>query len=427
MVAFKDTIAIKFVAEGFEKVKQQVKKVTTEIKNLGKGVDVANQKMKRLSNGFVVNRQKQIGFIAALRHGREGLKQYSQSFNMALLSAMFFGMAMKMVAEQITRATTQTFLKLTEATTTSGQALTRLTANWEYLKFTIGSAIAESLEPLVPRLVEIIQKFTDWVDQNPKLVSGIIGVIGVLGTILFVFGTVGLGIKGVVEVFNAFLGVLQIGGPIFKLFGKMILGTLSLIAKHPAIMILIGSILLLNYAWKNNILGIRDMFYKAKFFMGNLKDLFALTSMQMALYFTDAINKIIGQLFNMITFWNNVVPDMLKIGSGTIDKLAGYIIDTDPLTQQINALGTTLKEGLDLEMEKVELNKGEGFIGSFMDSITGTTPTTTNNKTTNVVNNIAIDSTNFSPEQSKSLKSIYEGDDLSEDNISRYNNIGTTF
>src|SRR3990167_4550662 len=112
----------------------------------------------------------------------------SFSYTMNFLGIMFFGMALKRLTDQIMGSTLPLFMKLTEGQTESGMALTALSASWETLKFSVGSALAEALLPIIPTLIDIIGRFTDWTERFPKLTGNIILFSGILGGALFIVG-----------------------------------------------------------------------------------------------------------------------------------------------------------------------------------------------------------------------------------------------
>jgi len=117
-------------------------------------------------------------------------------FKMHLLSVMFFGMMLQRMMERLAMSTVSTFMKITEGQTTQAQAITRLTANWEYLKFSIGHAIATVLEPLLPIIEPIFEAIADFVQQNPDVVFWSIAGALTAGIVMAGVGTVGLFLSG---------------------------------------------------------------------------------------------------------------------------------------------------------------------------------------------------------------------------------------
>lgn len=123
-------------------------------------------------------------------------------FRMEFLSVMFFGMLLQRTFQRLLTSTLNFFVQTSNAQTAQAQALGRLSANWQLLRFAIGDAIATALMPLIPTIIDIIEKVVDWVDQHPKLVSAIIFTGVILGGFLTLLGSVKLGLDGVRTVFK---------------------------------------------------------------------------------------------------------------------------------------------------------------------------------------------------------------------------------
>jgi len=104
------------------------------------------------------------------------------------LGTMFMGMQLKRTFEGLLKDTVGTFMKITEAQTETGKGLTILSAGFEYLKFSIGDAIASSIEPFLPMLMNIIEGISEWVSLNPQLAAGIILGGSALGIFMFTIG-----------------------------------------------------------------------------------------------------------------------------------------------------------------------------------------------------------------------------------------------
>ncbi len=135
-------------------------------------------------------------------------------FKMEFLSVMFFGMLLQRTFSRLLRSTVSTFTKIMEASGFLGTAIQRLGVHFEFLKFTVGSAINQFLEPLMPAILNIISLVNEWVQLHPKLTAGIILGGFALGLMLFLIGTLTLGIGGLIMAFTTVLPILAIVGGI---------------------------------------------------------------------------------------------------------------------------------------------------------------------------------------------------------------------
>lgn len=128
------------------------------------------------------------------------------TFQMEFLGIMFLGMQIQKTFSAMAKSAVSSFMKATEATTSSGQAVNALTASWELLKFSLGSAIATVLELLLPYLIPIITAISDWVQRNEKLSGGLILAGIALGGFLFLVGQMVLGVSSLLQGLSKVVG-----------------------------------------------------------------------------------------------------------------------------------------------------------------------------------------------------------------------------
>ena len=155
----------------------------------------------------------------------------SDQFQAWMMSVMFGGMMLKNIFQSIAVSATKTFNDIMNSSDMMGTALQMVNAQWEFLKFTIGSAISQALEPLLPLIERIITRITDWIREHPKLTAGIIGVGFALGTLLFIGGSLGLFVLGLIKGFRELLGVWRLLSglvelnlsPAFQFLGKWLI------------------------------------------------------------------------------------------------------------------------------------------------------------------------------------------------------------
>lgn len=215
-----DQITINLRTEGVQKVSNDLNKVSKSVK----------------------------GFSDNFRQLEEQARKAGGVFRGELLSLLFFGAAIQRIFKNITFSSAKFFQEVTEGQTMAGQALTRLTAAWQFLKFTIGDAIATALLPLIPAIVDVVALIADWIERNPKLTAGILGLGLVIGTLFTAVGGLGLGLSGVAQTFRilivplfeaiaGFLGfeaaAVSAGASVAALYGAIALLVLIIIRAIP--------------------------------------------------------------------------------------------------------------------------------------------------------------------------------------------------
>ena len=203
-------------------------------------------------------------------NGSKGLSfqlyQLQRNVLMFGLGVMFAGMQIRRTFAGIMNDTTSTFMKITEGQTSAGQAVTTLSAAFTYLKFTIGEAIATVLEPLLPMLVDIIEKVSDWVSNNQGLTAGVIVGGVALGAFMLTIGqtiTLMASMISLVRILipilggdaglTAALGGLGSGGVLSTLTGI----TYALMEWVPIIALILVILALLKISWDTNFGGFK--------------------------------------------------------------------------------------------------------------------------------------------------------------------------
>jgi len=141
---------------------------------------------------------------------QEILKKGKKPFAGYALSIMFAGMAIQRTFSSIRKFGVSTFQEINksvEGTTTNADLLD---GSMKYLGYTIGSA----LEPLMATLIPVVDAFSKWADDNPKLISEIVELGSVIGGLMLAFGGYTLAKNGLAEL----SGMLGEGG----LFAKSV-------------------------------------------------------------------------------------------------------------------------------------------------------------------------------------------------------------
>jgi len=192
-----------------DKLTKSMKRVSKSVNEFGEKVTKVtktsnrfNDKMKKI--GSVTDTTSNVARTASSKFKRlnSAIQKLSQGITRGALGIMFMGMAMKRAFEGIARSALTAFNKVMESSDMMGTAIQVLGVHWEFLKFTIGSIMNRVLEPMLPTIIEIMNKIRNWANAHPKLVFWVITLGIVLGTLFMVFGQVALGIFSMVSLLS---------------------------------------------------------------------------------------------------------------------------------------------------------------------------------------------------------------------------------
>lgn len=261
------------------------------------------------------------------------VKDNSTQFKMYWLGIMFFGMQLKRLAEGIMMDTLSIFTSIAKEQSSASVAVSNLSANITYLKFTVGEAIATALEPLIPRIIEIVQNISDWIEQNPTLVSGILLFASILGTAMFLAGTFGLIINSVTMLLET-LGIVGAasGTAVGAGGATATAGWIGAALPIVAIGLAIAALFLL---WDTNVGGIKSITLNvATVIMGAIKGII------------ETIVGLITIIFDLLGAYNvafkgivAIVFSAVEIATKLIEGFVNAIIDAINTAQSIVTLG----------------------------------------------------------------------------------------
>ena len=144
----------------------------------------------------------------AMQGSKVQLHRLSGAMISLSLSTLFFGMAIQRLMGSIVKGTISTFNKIMEESGYFGSATQQLAVHWEYLKFVIGRALNDYLLPLIPAIVEVIGKITNWIQEHPKLTTKILLWSLAIGTALLALGTLGAAFSGIFTFVTKFSSVI---------------------------------------------------------------------------------------------------------------------------------------------------------------------------------------------------------------------------
>lgn len=234
-----------------------------------------------------------------------------QGFRMELLGMMFGGMMIMRTFQNILRSGMETFMKITQGATETASAMIGLSAEFEYLKFTVGRAISEALLPLMPFIITIVRAIGSWVKENPKL-TGTITLLGIaLGGLLFIFGSIGLLLNSLTIFFTEGIGaaiISFVGTALTGLAAALGISVGWLIAIIAAIVLVVAAFIYFwntseafRQFWKNMWEG---MIFLPKLLWFAIKKIF-----QVIWAFLEPIVEAIGELF--AAMWEFVKEGLL--------------------------------------------------------------------------------------------------------------------
>ena len=191
----------------------------------------------------------------ALLGERESLKTYGIALSEADIQA---GLAEKgmsdLTGEALRQAKAQVTLELAmkqsknaigdyeRSAGSLAQSKKELSKTFEDMSVTLGTTFMPIINDLVQKLTPLIQKFADWVAENPKLARNIILVTTALFGLIAVVGFVGMALLPIITAFTALQGAVWAN---VIAFGALALPILAIIA-------LIGVIVAVIINWVKN-------------------------------------------------------------------------------------------------------------------------------------------------------------------------------
>tara|TARA_R100001509_G_scaffold79882_3_gene44852 strand:- start:701 stop:2011 length:1311 start_codon:yes stop_codon:yes gene_type:complete len=222
MAVSKNQVIIDILLQNDKKVAAKLNGIDEAINKLGKAsrLNAINRDLSRLnlrlnsanriindttgqfvSLGDAINRQ------VRMDNFNEGLQTARRVLLGVGLASLFFGMAIRNAAQNAIKSFARTFATVTEGTLLYNQTLGRLTAGFEFLKFSIMDAFLASSfgRLLIEVLLDIITFITDLPQGIQAAIVPFLIIVAVAGFLLMVFGQIALVLLGVVEIFELFL------------------------------------------------------------------------------------------------------------------------------------------------------------------------------------------------------------------------------
>ena len=206
-VKTEDLGQLKKLTRGIDKVKQAAGVATVTISRKSRTMNSALKKndalVRKVKEGFEKQGKSAIVASKSISKVSKAAKKLRYDFQGQWLSIMFFGMAIERVFGGIAKSGIGAFEKIMEGTdelvrnTNSAYvALNAVGASMDYLKFSVGNALATALEPFVNKLIKLNDAFARFANRHPKIVSAILLIGAAFGAVLSTVGMVKLGVRG---------------------------------------------------------------------------------------------------------------------------------------------------------------------------------------------------------------------------------------
>ena len=120
-----------------------------------------------------------------------------------------------------------------------------LKLQFEGTRNAIGQALMPILQELMEKVSPVVEKLTNWINENPKLVEGILIVGGVIAGLGAIVTTLGIALSGLA-------GIITLVNIAFAPTNLLIMGIVVAIGG------IIGMVVLMKKAWDENWNGVRD-------------------------------------------------------------------------------------------------------------------------------------------------------------------------
>ena len=152
---------------------------------VGAITEVVNDSMMKQSRRLNVNNaflKSHIGFYEKLHPKIAKVNKKLRTFDMRLLSTMFFGMALQRTFGMALKSLFTTYQKIGDEQSIFNKKTSQLNASWTFLKFSIIDALSQS--DLFIGIIDFVIKMIDWVSDMtsrfPALGTALVVTFGVL-------------------------------------------------------------------------------------------------------------------------------------------------------------------------------------------------------------------------------------------------------
>lgn len=207
-----------------------VVRFTSHSSKFQKHLDQVNAKMQKLAETQARVRVNANRFTKELTQGLNKASTEVVRFNGNMLSLLFFGMQLQRTFNSALKSIFEGYKKIIPESSDFNRMTTRLSANWEFFKFQLADAFAQSdlFKTFVRIAISLLQVFQKIPEPLKELIVWFLIIGSIIGGILFMVGTWALGIAGLINVTAAFGGAWTVVSGTIGLVTKGIQGVITL-------------------------------------------------------------------------------------------------------------------------------------------------------------------------------------------------------
>jgi len=178
-------VKIKFRSEGSKKVEKDLESISKRLQELSKSNAALRKNISTLKGRITHQRNSLRTLRTGLRRTGKSFKETGDSaYNFSgklfrtYLPLLFFFQNIKRMFEGLARWASNSFLKVMQGTdemvrntNPAYTAISALRAEMSYLGFVIGQAFGTTLKSVLPNIIKLVEKVSEFVGKHPKLVS----------------------------------------------------------------------------------------------------------------------------------------------------------------------------------------------------------------------------------------------------------------
>lgn len=152
------------VSGDFQTLQQRAKELNISMTNLRRGI--RDTETVFTGEGEAVNRitAQHQDLNKVLSAG----SRQARMFRMEYLSLMFGAQIASRQIQRVMTSSISAFQEIATETNEANQTLAAFGAQFTFLKFTIGQAIAQGLAPFLPIFTDIVERMVDFIEQHPE-------------------------------------------------------------------------------------------------------------------------------------------------------------------------------------------------------------------------------------------------------------------
>ena len=186
------TRTVQIVLKVVDQATKSIKATNALFKEMGVRTANMTKKVKTLSAQDIIDSSSLKQVMPTIKQMSAGIKEVTKrarGFDMAMLGIMFGGMALTRMFGGMAKALQQTFIKAQDETSGLSQATLRLSAAWEFFKFSLVDALnADWFIGWVDNLIGLLDKLSQMNDVVKLIILSFIALGLVIGKGLFMWG-----------------------------------------------------------------------------------------------------------------------------------------------------------------------------------------------------------------------------------------------